>query len=193
MKYSSDIIVLDLEATSPDGDENTTERSNIIDVGAVRLDRHTLAPVAEFSELVRPVEFGIPPQITAITGISEEMVAPCETFAEVGRRFVAWCGSRNRFILAVWGAYYDIPLLRRECAAHGIPYRAHFVGGALDIRSLAIGWLAQHDRDTSGVTVAKVLERMAMGGEYRFHRALDDARAEAAILARVHTLPTGEL
>ena len=186
MRYSADIVVLDLEATSPEADGNTTERSNIIDIGAVRLDRASLEVLEEFDELVRPTDFGIAPHITELTGITPEMVADRPGFGEVGRRFAGWCGPRNRFVLAVWGAYYDIPLLRRECAAHGIEYRTHFVGGALDIRSLAVAWLAENRHNTTGVTVARVLDKMAIAREFRFHRALDDARAEARILQRFH-------
>lgn len=186
MRYSADIVVLDLEATSPDTDANTIERSNIIDVGAVRLDRRSLAVLDEFGALVRPTDFDVAPHITALTGISQEMVAGQPGFGEVGRLFAEWCGPRNKFGLAVWGAYYDIPLLRRECAAHGIDYRAHFVGGALDIRSLAVAWLAERHHNTTGVTVERVLEKMAIAGDFRFHRAIDDARAEARILQRCH-------
>ncbi|MCA9757533.1 MAG: exonuclease domain-containing protein [Candidatus Eisenbacteria bacterium] len=186
MRYSADIVVLDLEATSPDRDANTIERTNIIDIGAVRLDRRTLEIVDEFTELVRPTEFEVAPHITEITGITNEMVEDKARFDEVGPRFIEWCGSRNRFFLAVWGAYYDIPLLRRECLAHEIEYRKHFVGGALDIRSLAVAWLAENGHDTSGVTVARVLEKMQIEGDFVFHRALDDARAEARILQSYH-------
>ncbi|MEZ4650806.1 MAG: hypothetical protein R3E97_18890, partial [Candidatus Eisenbacteria bacterium] len=56
----------------------------------------------------------------------------------------------------------------------------------LDIRSLAVAWLAENGHDTSGVTVARVLEKMAIEGEFAFHRALDDARAEALILRSYH-------
>jgi DNA polymerase III epsilon subunit-like protein len=186
MRYSTDIVVLDLEATSPEMDGNTIERSNIIDIGAVRLDRRTLVVLDEFDELVRPTDFEIAPHITELTGITPEMVVGRDGFREAGGRFAEWCGPRNRFVLAVWGAYYDIPLLRRECSAHGIDYRAHFVGGALDVRSLAVGWLAENHHDTTGVTVARVLEKMGIAHEFRFHRALDDARAEAMILRHVH-------
>lgn len=184
-------MVLDLEATCPELDANSIERSNVIDLGAVRLDRRGLEVCDEFSELVRPAEFPITAPIAEITGITPEMVAGQDTFAEVGRRFVEWCGPRNRFVLAAWGAYYDIPLLRRECEAHGIEYRSSFVGGALDIRALALVWLAEHDENTTGVTLERTLEKMGIEGAFRFHRALDDARAAAAVLRRFHATMSG--
>ncbi len=186
LKYSTDIVVLDLEATCPDVGDNTIERSNIIDVGAVRLDKRTLEIQDVFSELVRPTDFEISPHIAEMTGIHQEMVAHVDDFGAVGRRFINWCGSRNRFVLAVFGAYYDIPLLRRDCRAHGIRFREHFVGGAIDIRALAMAWMAENHFNTTGITVAKALDVMGIEGEFTFHRALEDAKAEAAILKHFH-------
>ena len=77
MRYSSDIVVIDLEASCPVEDEgnNSVERSNIIEIGAVRLDRRSLEVTATFSELVRPDEYPVTPFITRLTSITPEMVA----------------------------------------------------------------------------------------------------------------------
>ena len=76
MRYTTDIVVIDLEASCPAEDQgnNSIERSSIIEVGAVRLDRRSLEIVASFSELVRPEDYPIVPFITDITGISPDMV-----------------------------------------------------------------------------------------------------------------------
>jgi DNA polymerase III epsilon subunit-like protein len=186
-RYGSDIVVIDLEASSPAAIPNSITSSNIIEIGAVRLDRRTLAVVDTFSELVRPRDFPVEPHITEITSITPEMVAGAETFDGVAARFIEWYGTRNRSILAAYGTYYDIPLLRKECDAFGIDFRKHFVGGALDIRSLALAWLAGHRLNTSGLTLQKVLDRMGLGAlQLDAHRALDDARGAAAILQFYH-------
>ncbi|MGD8396875.1 MAG: 3'-5' exonuclease [Candidatus Eiseniibacteriota bacterium] len=186
-RYSTDLVVLDLEASSPDPDANDIQRSNIIEVGAVRVDGRSFEVKDAFSELVRPRDIPIEPFITELTGISPEMVAECGTFEAVGRRFVEWYGPRNRSILAAWGVYYDVPLLRKECRAFGIDFRRHFVGGAMDVRTVALVWLAQHRIGTTGVTIERTLEKMGLGAlGLNFHRALDDARAAAAILQVAH-------
>jgi DNA polymerase III epsilon subunit-like protein len=189
MRYSTDIVVMDLEATCPPEDEgdNTVERSSIIEVGAVRLHRRSLEIVDTFSELVRPERFPVTPFITRITGIGPDMVADKDTFAAVGRRFLDWYGPRNKAIIAAFGAYYDIPLLRKECREYGLPFGEHIVGGALDIRAVAMVWLAEHDKRTSGLTLQGILKKMEIGAEIRHHRAVDDARAAAAVL-QVHHL-----
>ncbi len=188
MRYSTDIVVIDLEASCPAEDQgnNSVERSSIIEIGAVRLDRRSLEVTSTFSELVRPEDHPIVPFITEITGITPEMVARCDTFAEVGRRFLDWYGPRNKAIIAAFGAYYDIPLLRRECDRHGLDFRAHIVGGAFDLRAVAIAWLAERNLKTSGQNLISVLEQMGLGDRFAAHRAVEDARAAAAVLQMHH-------
>ena len=189
MRYSSDIVVIDLEASCPPEDEgnNSVERSSIIEIGAVRLDRRSLEIKATFSELVRPVDYPVTPFITGLTGITPEMVAGSDTFDVVGRRFLDWYGPRNKAILAAWGAYYDVPLLRKECVRFDLPFREHIVGGAYDLRALGVAWLAAQDLRTSGATLGSVVEKMGLKGRFTSHRAVEDARATAAVL-QVHHL-----
>jgi DNA polymerase III epsilon subunit-like protein len=188
LRYSTDIVVIDLEATCPPEDRgaNTIERSSIIEIGAVRLHRRSLEIVDTFSELVRPLDHDIPPFITEMTGISPAMVAGKHTFAEVGARFLRWYGPRNRAIVAAFGAYYDIPLLRKECLRFGLDYARTIAGGALDIRAVGMVWLAQHNHRTSGMTLDAILGRMDVSADLRQHRAVDDARAAAAVLQVFH-------
>ncbi len=188
MRYSTDIVILDLEATCPPEDEgrNTIERSNIIEIGAVRLDGKTLAEVDSFSELVRPLEFPITPFISRLTGITAAQVAGKDVFAAVGGRFLDWYGPRNKAMIAAFGVYYDIPLLRRECDAHGLDFAAHIAGGAFDIRAVATAWLAQNHFRTSGLRLESILEKMSIDLDLAMHRAVDDARAAAAILQCYH-------
>ncbi len=188
MRYTTDIVVIDLEASCPAEDQgnNAVERSSIIEIGAVRLDRRSLEITATFSELVRPEDHPIVPFITDITGITPEMVAGCETFAAVGRRFLEWYGARNKAIIAAFGAYYDIPLLRKECDRYGLDFRGHIVGGAFDLRAVAVAWLAEREKKTSGQNLASVLEQMGLGDRFAAHRAVEDALGAAAVLQMHH-------
>jgi DNA polymerase III epsilon subunit-like protein len=188
MRYSTDIVVIDLEATCPAEDEgdNAVERSNIIEIGAVRLDRRSLEVTDRFSELVRPRDYPVAPFIARMTGITPEMVADRDDFGVVGRRFMAWYGPRNRSVIAAFGAYYDIPLLRRECAAFGLDYGLHIAGGALDVRAVATIWLAERDERTSGLTLEAILDKMGVSRAAPLHRAVDDAQAAAAVLQVFH-------
>jgi len=188
MRYSTDIVVIDLEATCPESDEgnNTVERSNIIEIGAVRLDKRSLEIQDQFSELVRPLEYPVTPFIANLTSITPEMVADKETFAAVGQRFLDWYGPRNKAIIAAFGAYYDIPLLRRECDAHNLDFRSSIAGGAYDIRAVATVWLAENHHRTSGQRLDSILEKMDINLDFQLHRAVDDAKAAAAVLQTYH-------
>jgi len=188
MRYSTDIVVIDLEASCPTEDQgnNTIDRSSIIEVGAVRLDRRSLEITATFSELVRPEDYPIVPFITDITGITPAMVAGKDTFDAVGERFMQWYGPRNKAILAAFGAYYDIPLLRKECQRYGLDYRSHIAGGAFDLRAVATAWLASNNHRTSGLTLGSIMEKMGLGDRFSAHRAVEDAKAAAAVLQLHH-------
>lgn len=188
MRYTTDIVVIDLEATCPAEDQgnNTIERSSIIELGAVRLDRRSLEVVDTFSELVRPERFPIVPFITEITNISPEMVADKETFGAVGKRFLEWYGPRNKALIAAFGAYYDIPLLRKECMEYNLDYRSSIAGGAYDLRGVATAWLAANNHRTSGLNLNSILEKMEVGDHFKAHRAVEDARAAAAVLQVFH-------
>ena len=189
MRYTTDIVVIDLEATCPAEDQgnNSVERSSIIEIGAVRLDRRSLEITATFSELVRPEDYPIVPFITDITGISPDMVKGKDTFDVVGRKFMEWYGPRNKAIIAAFGAYYDIPLLRKECGRYGLDYRTHIAGGAFDLRAVATARLATHNHRTSGLTLNSILDKMDLGNRFKAHRAVEDARAAAAVL-QIHHL-----
>ena len=188
MRYTSDIVVIDLEATCPaeDRGNNTIERSSIIEIGAVRLDRRSLEITAEFSELVRPEDYPIVPFITEITNISPAMVENKDTFDKVGARFCEWYGPRNKAMIAAFGAYYDIPLLRKEFDRYGLDYRKHIVGGAFDLRAVATVWLADNGHKTSGLTLESILGKMGLGVRFKAQRAVEDAKAAAGVLQMHH-------
>ena len=188
MRYTTDIVVIDLEATCPAEDQgnNSIERSSIIEIGAVRLDRKSLEITDTFSELIRPEDHPIVSFITDITGITPEMVADKDTFAIVGQRFLDWYGPRNKAIIAAFGAYYDIPLLRKECARYNLDYRTSIAGGAFDLRAVATVWLAMNGHRTSGLTLGSILDKMDIAGRFTAHRAVEDARAAAAVLQVFH-------
>lgn len=184
-RFSNDIVVIDLEASCAVAGANEVEESNIIELGAVRLDRRTLEIQSTFQVLVKPAHHPITPFITDITGITPAMVANAPTFDVAGAQFAQWYGPRNKSILAAFGVYYDFPLLRKEFRVFGLDYGATFVGGGLDIRSLAALWLASTGRNTSGLSIERTLAAMDIPSEeVSFHRALHDAQAAATIFKR---------
>lgn len=185
MKFSSDLVIYDLEGSCKDFGNNDVQETNIIEIGAVKLDRKTFEIKSEFSVLIKPRHFPILPQITEITNITREMVENEKYFDEAILAFLDWYGERNKSTLAGWGLYYDLPLLRKEFTEFGLDYNQYFVGGGFDIRALGVYWLAKNNISTSGISLERVLEKMGIGHEFKFHRALDDAKATALILQQI--------
>jgi DNA polymerase III epsilon subunit-like protein len=107
MKFSSDIVVNDLEATCEVFNCNEIEETNIIEVDDVKLDRHGLKAISEFSILISPGENPLLPEISEKTGITPSMVEKQPYFKDAVKSFIKWYGERNKSILAVWGLYYD--------------------------------------------------------------------------------------
>lgn len=185
MKLSADLVIIDLEASCKTFGNNEIEESNIIEIGAVKLDKKNLEITSEFSILINPRDYPILPEISEITGITSSMVADQPFFDEAIKSFLNWYGERNKSILAGWGIYYDLPLLRKEFRVFGLDYKKFFVGGGLDIRSLALYWLAKNNYDTSGLTIERVLKKMSIDVDNNLHRALNDAKATAIIMQNI--------
>ena len=52
--------------------------------------------------------------------------------------------------------------------------------------TVATTWLAQENQRTSGLTLESILEKMGLAERFTAHRAVEDARAAAAVLQVFH-------
>lgn len=189
MRLNNELVVFDLEATSNQetADERPALQTNdfIIEIGAAFLDRE-LKLVDTFERLVRPEE-PITPFITEITSITPEMCAGQPLWKEIAPEFETWvarhCDNIKRVRLAAWGNYFDMPLLRRAYARYERPFP--FSGTCIDVKSLALVWMALSGRRTDKLGVETVASAMGVQPEGRYHRALTDAVTEAKILQRI--------
>lgn len=80
--FPRDYVTLDLETTG-----FYPNRCAITEIGAVRVRNGRV--IDQFQELINPLR-PIPAQITALTGISDVMVADCDPIDEVLPRFIDW-------------------------------------------------------------------------------------------------------
>ncbi len=154
---SDDVIVFDLETTGL-----SSAQDRITEIGAVRL--HEGAIVEEFDTFVNP-ERPIPPKITELTGITDEMVAAAPAEADALAAFYAFCGDTR--VLVAHNAAFDTGFLRRAADRCGLPCEY----GAVDTLPLARALypeLKKHKLDT-------VAEHLHLG-DFNHHRAADDAR-----------------
>ena len=109
------IIGIDVETTSLD-----PSQGEIIDVAAIRYDLDTGAEVARFETLCKPSK-PIPSEISALTGITNEMVAKSPSFAEILSRLQEFIGveplfAHNAQFDTKWLTYHGLSLAKNEVA-----------------------------------------------------------------------------
>jgi DNA polymerase III subunit epsilon len=168
------LVVVDIETT---GWQH--EQAEITEIGAVRLTGGQLT--GEFASLVRPAG-PIPPDISALTGITDAMVSRAPRAAAALRAFLAFAGD---CVLVAHNAPFDIGFLTAASAAAGIAWPraavldtavlARLLLGPDDVPDCRLGTLAEYfDAKTAPC-----------------HRALPDAKATADVLAGLLNLAAG--
>lgn len=169
-------LVVDLEATCDEHHEIPRDETEIIEIGALRVDGATLAPIEEFNTFVRPVKH---PRLTAfctrLTTISQEDVARAPTFRFVAPKLAAF-GQGALF--CSWGAY-DRSQLERDARRCGI--RTPLGPRHLNLKEAFAR--AAGDRSESGTYAA--LRRVGLTPDGTHHRGIDDARNIARLLPYV--------
>lgn len=87
MKLSNELLVIDLETTSSLDENGYQVNNDIIQIGAVLLDRD-LNVVHRYASLVKPRE-PVSPFITELTGITDEAAQAARSFDQVITEFFA--------------------------------------------------------------------------------------------------------
>jgi inhibitor of KinA sporulation pathway (predicted exonuclease) len=168
-----DYLVVDLEATCDDRNTIPRDDSETIEIGAVRCDGRTLAPIAEFQIFVRPI---VHPKLTpfciALTTIMQAHVDAAPGFVAAAAELRAF--GRDALFCS-WGAY-DRNQLERDARRHGIasPLGPRHVNLKQRFAEIA------GDRREVGNRAA--LARCGIAADGTHHRGLDDARNIARLL-----------
>lgn len=169
-------VIVDLEATCWETNQ-TRERMEIIEIGAVFLESSSSEPVREFAKFVKPIaEPTLSDFCKNLTSIRQEQVDEADYFYQVFPEFVEWIDGEP-FKLCSWGAY-DLNQFRIDCARHKLEFPATF--------NAHINLKAEFARVTKqkrcGMTAALKILGFELEGTH--HRGIDDARNIAKI-ARV--------
>ncbi|MCH9609904.1 MAG: 3'-5' exonuclease DinG [Chlamydiales bacterium] len=144
--------------------ETTGVRSaedRIIEIAAFDSDRKK-----EFSMLVNP-GIPIPPDATAIHGITDEMVKEAPSFKEVGEAFITFCGEEG-VLIAHNNDNFDRHFLTNEAARHGFTFPEWEMVDSLK-------WARKYRPDLPKHSL-QFLRQIYGVAENRAHRALDDVK-----------------
>jgi DNA polymerase III subunit epsilon len=157
-------VVLDLETTGlrPDQDR-------ITEVGAVKVRGGDV--IGELQTLIHPGR-SIPPGVTAVTGITDAMVADAPPIAAVLPTLLGFLGDA---VLVAHNARFDVSFLRAAIARHR---GEAFDPVVVDTARLARRLLREELRDRRLRSLARHLGSRVVPD----HRALTDARATVDVL-----------
>ncbi|WP_051108928.1 DEDD exonuclease domain-containing protein [Actinomadura flavalba] len=158
-------VVVDLETTG-----GSPADSAITEIGAVKVRGGV-----ELGELGTLVDPGgpIPPFITALTGITTQMVYAAPRIERVLPAFLEFARGT---VLVAHNARFDVGFLKAACAEHGHAWPPFAVLDTVDLARRVLG------RDEVPNCKLETLARYFRAATQPNHRALSDARATVEVL-----------
>jgi len=162
-------VVLDLETTGA----SPNVGAGITEIGAVKVRRGEVIGI--FETFINPRET-IPSYITALTGITDEMVMHAPSIEVALPTLLEFLGHENEVVLVAHNAPFDLGFLKAASAMHKYPWPKYQV---LDTVKLARHLLTRDEvRDCKLSTLAQFFDTPIQPT----HRALDDAHSTVAVL-----------
>jgi inhibitor of KinA sporulation pathway (predicted exonuclease) len=170
-------IIYDLEATCWRG-RPPGEISEIIEIGAVRLDRYGEV-TGTFNQFIKPVVNPLlSPFCTQLTSIQQEDVDRAEKFPDVLELFKEWSGIyEDEYLMASWGEF-DKEIIISNCELHDLEYE--WVETHINLRK-AYRRLKKLSKPV-GLKKAVRVEGFEFTGIH--HRGISDAENLAKIFAK---------
>jgi len=155
------------------------EFKEVVQIGALKLDAESFAPVAEFDLLVRPrINYPLSPYFEKLTGITSERVARLgEDFAAAFARFLDFADGGP---IASFGR--DDKVLEENIRLYGMT-GARALPVFYDLR----GWFAVQGVDPRGMHSCDIGPAVGVPFAGQTHNALDDARSIAGAMAKMAT------
>lgn len=178
-------VVVDFEATCSSDNSMPKEEFEIIEFGAVLLDKSSYYNISSFSKFVKPQVHPVLSQYCReLTTITQEDIDSADSFPRVLEDFNTWCRSfPGRKTFCSWGAY-DKNQLIRDCARHKVKYP--FDDEHINVKEL-FSDKKNYKRRYGLKPALKKLKVEFIGTQ---HRALDDAKNVTNILKILLTEPS---
>jgi DNA polymerase-3 subunit epsilon len=161
-----DFVIVDLETTGWAPDEAT-----ITEIGAVMVSGGRVR--AQFSSLVNPGS-AIPEPVTALTGISDAMVASAPQLPAVLAEFLAFARG---CVLTAHNAPFDVAFLVAACKACEMPWPEFRILDTVELAHKVLG-----ENEVADCKLATLAAHFGASTKPR-HRALPDALATAEVLS----------
>jgi DNA polymerase-3 subunit alpha (Gram-positive type) len=161
----SDFVVFDIETTGLSKDKN-----HITEIGAVKVSDGAI--VDKWSTFVNPGE-PIPPNIVALTSITDDMVKDAPRIDEILGDFFEFCKG---CVLVAHNASFDIGFIRKAAEDMGLGFGFTYLD-TLQLARCMYPTLHNHKLDTLTKHLNIILEN--------HHRAVDDAKATAEIFVKM--------
>lgn len=155
--------------------------SEIVDIGAVKIDVSTMKVIGEFSELVKP-SAPLTRHTTKLTGITKRDLIGVEKFPQIIEKFIQFIGEDSIFIS--WGKE-DYRFLSQDCTLHGVECPCMEKESRFDLQKFVFQAYEELFEHTPSLQFA--VEQLGLTWEGRQHRALADAENTANIFLKVYS------
>ncbi len=162
--FDENFVVFDIETTG-----FSPENNRIIEIGAVKVEGGKITDA--FSEFVNP-GVHIPPRITELTSITDQMVKDAKGIEEV---LPAFLDFSKDCILVAHNAKFDMGFIYENCERLGLKCTDTY-GDTMLMSRYLFPKQAKHDLDTLVKNMNVTLSH--------HHRAVDDAKATADIFVK---------
>ncbi|MED0992099.1 exonuclease [Bacillus nitratireducens] len=179
MKNATHFIVFDIERNfRPYKSEDPSE---IVDIGAVKIDASTMKIIGEFSELVKP-SAPLTRHTTKLTGITKKELIGVEKFPQIIEKFIKFIGEDSIFIS--WGKE-DYRFLSHDCTLHGVECPCMEKESRFDVQKFVFQAYEELFEHTPSLQFA--VEQLDLTWEGRQHRAFADAENTANIFLKAYS------
>jgi DNA polymerase-3 subunit epsilon len=172
MSMNDDLLICDAVFSVVDTETTgIAQRCNeLVEIAAVRVRGLEIREDEIFQSLINP-GMPIPPAVSCIHGITDEMVADAPPLQEVLEKYTEFCADT---ILVMQNASFDLSFLRPRLAAAGLPAPKNPVLDTMRLSRRIHPYAKSHGLDA-------ILRRLNIVPRQR-HRALGDALATAEAL-----------
>ncbi len=182
MDFKKDLLLIDLETTGLDA-----QKHEIIQIGAVLLDRKTLKEKEVFSSYSKPAKWKKrDPESMKINGITWENLKGAPSLKEVLGRFSGLCRPEN-VVLSYYGGPLDMDFLREAYKKAGLKWQFdyhYFNLWAVFYAFLASKNKLRNSKKFTGFSLDDFMKEFKIKSNSR-HDALEDCRIEAEVLRRI--------